>query len=117
MKNTVRVLVEDLTPPSYVLETLTLGPKHAILDRFDPKAILVEIDGFLSDCKKKSIPEETINDINFKTLNYIKHCKQMKESRNIAMTKKYLKDNKLLAVPFDKGIGICIMSVNTYTRD
>ena len=114
VKNTVRVLVEDLTPPSYVLETLTLGPKHAILDRFDPKAILVEIDGFLSDCKKKSIPEETINDINFKTLNYIKHCKQMKESRNIAMTKKYLKDNKLLAVPFDKGIGICIMSVDTY---
>ncbi len=31
----------------------------------------------------------------------------MKSSRNVDMTKKYLKDNTLLAVPFDKGIGIC----------
>ena len=30
------------------------------------------------------------------------------------MTQKYLKDNKLLAVPFDKGIGICIMKHETY---
>ena len=25
------------------------------------------------------------------------------------MTKKYLKDNDLMAIPFDKGIGVCIM--------
>ena len=30
------------------------------------------------------------------------------------MTKKYLKDNGLLAIPFDKGIGICIMKKETY---
>ena len=30
------------------------------------------------------------------------------------MTKKYLKDNHLMAVPFDKGIGICIMSNDKY---
>ena len=30
------------------------------------------------------------------------------------LTKKYLKDNNLLAVPFDKGIGICIMKAETY---
>ena len=30
------------------------------------------------------------------------------------MTKKYLKDNDLLAIPFDKGIGICIMKKETY---
>ena len=30
------------------------------------------------------------------------------------MTKKYLKDNNLLAIPFDKGIGICIMKKTTY---
>ena len=32
------------------------------------------------------------------------------------MTKKYLKDNELLAVPFDKGIGICLMKINTYNN-
>ena len=30
------------------------------------------------------------------------------------MTKKFLKDNNLLAIPFDKGIGICIMKKETY---
>ena len=30
------------------------------------------------------------------------------------MTKKYLKDHDLLAVPFDKGIGICIMKRGDY---
>ena len=30
------------------------------------------------------------------------------------LTKKYLKDNNLLAVPFDKGVGICIMKKETY---
>ena len=30
------------------------------------------------------------------------------------MTKKYLKDNDLLAVPFDKGIGICLMKKDSY---
>ena len=49
-----------------------------------------------------------------KTLDYIKKCKKLKSSKNIDMTKRYLRDNKLLAVPFDKGIGICLMKSETY---
>ena len=30
------------------------------------------------------------------------------------MTKKYLKEHDLLAVPFDKGIGICLMKCQSY---
>ena len=30
------------------------------------------------------------------------------------MTKKYLKQNNLLAIPFDKGIGICVMKREDY---
>ena len=30
------------------------------------------------------------------------------------MTKRYLKDNDLLAVPFDKGVGICLMKKEDY---
>ena len=30
------------------------------------------------------------------------------------MTKKYLKENELVAVPFDKGIGICLMKKTLY---
>ena len=104
----------ETTPPAYVLETLALGPKNAVLDRFDPKDILSELDGLLYFCKSRDISDETITDINIKTLNYIKKCKKMKASKNIQLTKKYLKENDLLAVPFDKGIGICIMQKDLY---
>ena len=116
VKNTVVVSDLDKSPPKYVLETLSLGPKNAVLDRFEPKDILVELDGLLNHCKRNNVPKDTITDINIKTLNYIKKCKKMKASRNIQMTKKYLKDNDLLAVPFDKGIGICIMKKTTYNN-
>ena len=32
------------------------------------------------------------------------------------MTKKYLKENDLLAVPYDKGAGICLMKRRTYEQ-
>ena len=76
----------------------------------------MELDCFLEFCDKKGIHNETITEINIKTLNYIKKCKKIKESRNVILTKKYLKDKNLLAVPFDKGIGICLMTVDTYKK-
>ena len=112
--NTVKLLELDRTPPAYVLDTLSLGPRNPVLNKFEPKDILVELDSFLSDCKKKYVAEETLTDINVKTLNYIKKCKQLKSSRNIMLTKRYLKENNLLAVPFDKGVGICLMKKETY---
>ena len=48
-------------------------------------------------CKKKSVPEETINEINARTLNYVKHCKNMRPSRNVELTKQYLKQNPKVA--------------------
>ena len=39
-----------------------------------------------------------------------------KPSRNITLTKKCLKEHNLVAVPFDKGIGICIMKQETYHK-
>ena len=55
-----------------------------------------------------------MSDINIKTLQYVKKYKKQKPSRNLALTRKYLKDNDLQAVPFDKGIGICLMKRQTY---
>ena len=114
VKNTVIAHDLDTDPPSYVLETLSLGPKNAVLDRFEPNDVLAELDGLLSFCKTNNVANETITDINVKTLNYIKQCKKLKSSRNVMLTKKYLKDHNLVAVPFDKGIGICIMKQETY---
>jgi len=76
--------------------------------------VLAEVDALLNHCKNHNVNNETISEINVKTVNYIKKCKRLKSSRNITLTKKYLKDNNLLAVPFDKGIGICVMSKELY---
>ena len=112
--NTVRLLELDRTPPTYVMETLSLGLKNAIIDKFQPKDILAELDVLLSYCKDNNVDRDIMTDINIRTFNYVKKCKKQKASRNIAMTKRYLEDNDLLAVPFDKGIGICVMKKEAY---
>ena len=114
VQNTVVLCGLETPPPAYVMETLSLGPRNAILDRFDPKDVLAEVDILLQHCKNKNVSDETITDINVKTLTYIKRCKKMKTSKNIQMTKRYLKEHQLLAIPFDKGVGICIMRKETY---
>ena len=88
VENTVVLHWLDATPPSYVMETISLGPKNAVLDRFEQKDILAEMDGFLGHCKLEKVNDEVITDINVKTLNYIKKVKKMKPSRNIMLTKK-----------------------------
>ena len=116
MKNTVLTYELDVNPPSYVMETLALGPKNAVLDKFNAHDTLAELDMLLNHCKANGVSDETITDINVKTLTYIKKCKQLKPSRNLIMTKKYLNEKKLVAVPFDKGIGICIMKQEMYQK-
>ena len=114
VENTVITCGLTATSSAYVLETLALGPKNAVLDRFNPKDILAELDGLLYHCRKNNIPDETITDINVKILTYIKKCRKMRNSKNIMQTNKYLKDHDLLAIPFDKGIGICLMKKSAY---
>ena len=102
--------------PQYVLDNLALRPNNSILDKFNSKEMLAELDMLLKNCKHNNVSSEVINDINAATMKYIKACSKQKSPRNLVMTKKYLTENKLMAVPFDKGIGFCVMKVNSYKR-
>ena len=104
----------DSIPPRYVLDTLALGPKNAILDKFNPKDTLAEIDMLLSKCKRNKLSNDIINEINVATFKYVKSCSNQKSPRNLLLTKKYLKEHELVAIPFDKGVGLCIMKKTTY---
>ena len=75
VQNTVVMCDLNITPPNYVLETLSLGPKNAVLDKFEPKDVLAELDGLINHCTENNISDQTITNINVKTLNYIKKCK------------------------------------------
>ena len=41
----------DSTPQKYAMETLSLGPKNAVIEKFEPKDLLAELDGLLSYCQ------------------------------------------------------------------
>ena len=88
----MRLYQLDRTPPSFVLDTLAMGPRNPVSDKFDPNDVLVELDRFMKHCEGKFIDKELLTDINVKTLNYIKKCKSLKCSRNLMLTKKYLID-------------------------
>ena len=55
-----------------------------------------------------------MNEINVATFKYIKSCSKQKYPRNLTLTNRYLKENNLLAIPFEKGVGICLMKKETY---
>ncbi len=114
VENTVIVCEFTGHIPNYVKQTLSLGPRHPVMSKFKENDVLVELDSFLNYCQKNSIPDCTVTEINIKTLNYIKQCKRQKVPKHIKMTKDFLKRNELLAVPFDKGIGFCVMPVTSY---
>ena len=83
--NTVVLHQLDNSPPAFVMTTLSLGPKNAVLDNFNPNDILAEVDLLLAHCKQHKVSQKimTLTDINLKTLNYIKKCKRLKSSRCI----------------------------------
>ena len=42
------------------MDTLALGPRNAVLDKFSPKDVLSELDSFISYCKDKDISKEFV---------------------------------------------------------
>jgi len=87
------------------MKTLALVSKKSIVDKFWRNWYFSWLDELLRYCQHNQFNEDIITDINVKTLAHIKNCK-----KQIDLTNRYLKENKLLAVPFDKGIEICLVS-------
>ena len=104
----------DIVPPKYVLDTLALGPKNPVLEKFDQKVTLAEIGLLLNHLQEQNVSNERVSDINIAKTDYIKKCSNESIPRNLIITKKYLKNQNLLAVPFDKGTGICLMKSQAY---
>ena len=45
VKNAVILYGLEKKPPHYVMETLSLGAKNAVIEKFQPKDVLTELDG------------------------------------------------------------------------
>ena len=112
--DTVKLFELDIHPQKYVLETLSMGPKNSILDKFNQKELPAEIDLLLNRLGKANLSSDILNDINVAILKYVKSCLSQRTPRHIIMTKQYLQGKDLLAVLFDKGTGISVMKRQTY---
>ena len=112
--DTVRFFELDIHLPKYVLDTLSMGLKNSILGKFNRKELLAEIDLLLNRLGKANVSKDVLNDINVATLKYVKICSSQRTPRHIIMTKRYLREKDLLAVPFDKDTGICVMKRRAY---
>ena len=84
------------------------------LDKFNETHFLADIDIFLSQLKNQKTSGETLCEVQAAAKAYAKNLKQIPRDKAVEKTRKYLKDNELLAVTFDKGVGFCIMRKQTY---
>jgi len=50
------------------MDTLSLGPKNAVSEKFNQNDVLSELDNLLKFFKDKRVSEDLITDINIKTL-------------------------------------------------
>ena len=96
------------------MDTLALGPRNAVLDKFDHHDVLAELDLMLNRCERDNVARDTVNDINIAVVKYIKLCQKQHPPRNLKLTKLFLKRHDLLAIPFDKGTGFCVMKSSEY---
>ena len=113
-KDTITILdnIKDL--PEYVIATLAKGPKYPVLSKIDEKATAAKINALIKHHEKLGMSQETINDINIAPYKYIQDGKKQRVDKASIYTSKYLKKEKLVSVPYDKGRGFCLMKEDTY---
>ena len=107
---TVKV-VGDIDLPQHVQELLAYGPKHPIRGPFNDMHFLASIDRLLS---AKKPDKDTDNDIQALSTWYIKQNRRIPQDSAVDKVSKYLRQNGLLAIPFDKGVGFCVMRCSEY---
>ena len=107
-------MLDNIELPGWVHEVLLMGPKHHIRDKFIETHFLADINIFLSQLKNQKTAGETLCEIEAAAKAYAKNVRRTPRDKAVEKTKKYLKDNGILDVPFDKGDGFCIMRKQTY---
>ena len=111
----VRIL-DEVILPLWAREVLSFGRKHPVRDKFNEIHFLADIDTFLSELKLKRITGEKLCETEAAAKRIAKNVKQTPSDKDVEKARKFSKDNGLLAVPFDKGVGFCVMKKETYEK-
>ena len=100
--------------PKFVLDILSLGPKHPVRDKFNEVHFLADVDKLVRELRENNTEGEKLCEIEASAKWYAKNVRETPLDRGVKKVHDYLKANDLLAVPFDKGCGFCVMKKSTY---
>ena len=78
-------------------------PKHPLREKFNINQFFADIDSFLSELKLNRIRGGKLSENEAAAKRYAKNVKQIPSDKGAEKVRGYLEDNRLLAVPFDKG--------------
>ena len=81
--------------------------------KFTSLRILID---FLSELNLHRILGENLCQIEAASKRYATNVKQTISDKGVEKARKYLKDNGLLARPFDKGLDFCVMTKEAYEK-
>ena len=100
--------------PKFVLDILSLGPKHPVRGKFNEVHFLADVDKLVRELRENNTEGEKLCEIEASAKWYAKNIRETSLDRGVKKVHDYLKANDLLAVPFDKGCGYCVMKKSNY---
>ena len=108
------VTLDGVELPKFVLDVLSLGPKHPVRDKFNEVHFLADVDRLVRELTENNTDGEKLCEIESSAKWYAKNVRETPMDRGVKKAN-FLEDQKLLAVPFHKGCGFCVMKQTTYS--
>ena len=115
IKDTIKML-DNVKIPDTIAAFLAFCPKYPVRDEFNELQFLADVDSLLHNLKQENAPHEKLDEVNPLALWYCKRMKQQREDPMLKKMKNYMNKNNIKTVPFDQGMGFCLMSQETYWR-
>ena len=109
------VTLDGVELPKFVLDVLSLGPKHPVRDKFNEVHFLADVDRLVRELRENNTDGEKLCEIESSAKWYAKNVRETPMDRGVKKANDFLKDQKLLAVPFHKGCGFSVMKQTTYS--
>ena len=110
------MILDNKNLPGFDRDLLSFGPKHPMRNKFKELHFLADIDILIKILRENNVPAEKLIEIELAAKWYSKNIRETPLDRAVAKKQKYLRDNAVIAVPFDKGVRFCVMKKSTYAE-
>ena len=103
------VIMDGRELPKFLLDILSLGPKHPVRDKFNEVHFFADVNKLVRELRENNTEGEKLCENEESAKWYAKNVRETPLDRGVKKVQDYLKANDLLAVPFDKACGFGVM--------